>query len=295
MTAVATDAPAPSAGTGRPHEAGRPDRRTSTRSGFDRVTVEWVKLELMRVAYATRGGFLARRDPRAVLGWYLVCALAPWLTYSTPALAVFFVLALACALAARIGPLLLGLFTLGILGQAAYVLVLVFVLGGNAAAIDGLVQISLKLGAISLASMAAFVSLDPEKLSDGLQALRAPAVLGFGVSYGYRMVPLLIDEFQTIVDGHRLRGAPPRGHGFLGWQTAARIGRIAVQAFYPLILNTAQRTRTTVEALETRGFSPTGTDDPGRRLRLAHLRFTWADAALLLVTVATVVATLVLL
>ncbi|GAA1976749.1 energy-coupling factor transporter transmembrane component T [Isoptericola halotolerans] len=295
MTAVATDRPTLPTPADGPAAAERGGRRKSVRSGFDRVTVEWVKLELMRVAYATRGGFLARRDPRAVLGWYLVCAVVPWLTYSTPALAVFFVLALACALAARIGPLLLGLFTLGLLGQAAYVLVLVFVLGGNAAAIDGLLQISLKLGAISLASMAAFVSLDPEKLSDGLQALRAPAVLGFGVSYGYRMVPLLIDEFQTIVDGHRLRGAPPRGHGFLGWRTAVRIGTIAVQAFYPLILNTAKRTRTTVEALETRGFSPTGTDDPGRRLRLAHLRFTWADATLLLVTLGIGVSVLVLL
>lgn len=294
MTSVVTTPPRTTGADGRrdPRTTGR---KNSSRSGFDRVTVEWVKLELVRVAYATRGGFLARRDPRAVLGWYLVCALAPWLTYSTPALAVFFVLSLACALAARIGPLLLGLFSLGLLGQAAYVLVLVLVLGGSPAAVDGLVQISLKLGAISLVSMAAFVSLDPEKLSDGLQALRAPAVLGFGVSYGYRMVPMLIDEFQTIVDGHRMRGAPHCGHGFLGWRTAARVGRIAVQAFYPLILNTAQRTRTTVEALETRGFSLTGSDDPGRRLRLAHLRFTVADAALLLVTLTIVVATLVLL
>ncbi|WP_402373748.1 energy-coupling factor transporter transmembrane component T family protein [Isoptericola rhizosphaerae] len=294
MTSVVTTPPRTTGADGRrdPRTTGR---KNSSRSGFDRVTVEWVKLELVRVAYATRGGFLARRDPRAVLGWYLVCALAPWLTYSTPALAVFFVLSLACALAARIGPLLLGLFSLGLLGQAAYVLVLVLVLGGSPAAVDGLVQISLKLGAISLVSMAAFVSLDPEKLSDGLQALRAPAVLGFGVSYGYRMVPMLIDEFQTIVDGHRMRGAPHCGHGFLGWRTAARVGRIAVQAFYPLILNTAQRTRTTVEALETRGFSLTGSDDPGRRLRLAHLRFTVADAALLLVTLTIVVVTLAVL
>lgn len=34
-----------------------------------------------------------------------------------------------------------------------------------------------------------------------------------------------------------------------------RGARIAVQAFYPLVLNTAKRTRTTVEALETRGFT----------------------------------------
>lgn len=262
-----------------------------TRSGLDRASVEWVKLELMRVAYATRGGFFSRRDPRAVIGWYVLCAVAPWFTYSTTTLAILFTLGLGCALAARIGPLLLGLFALSILGQVFYLLVLVFFLGGNSSAIDGLTQISLKLATISLASMAAFVSLDPEKLSDGLLALRAPAMLGFGVSYGYRMVPLLIEEFQTIVDGHRLRGAPPRGHGFLGWRTAVRIGTIAVQAFYPLILNTAKRTRTTVEALETRGFSVAGmASSEGRRLRTAHLRYTWADGLMLAGTVLVIVA-----
>src|SRR5690606_13696457 len=90
MTSVVTTPPRTTGADGRrdPRTTGR---KNSSRSGFDRVTVEWVKLELVRVAYATRGGFLARRYPRAVLGWYLVCALAPWLTYSTPALAVFFV------------------------------------------------------------------------------------------------------------------------------------------------------------------------------------------------------------
>ncbi|WP_402462692.1 energy-coupling factor transporter transmembrane component T family protein [Isoptericola aurantiacus] len=289
MTTV--DVTAPPAGA----TSGAGSTTTRRRSGLDRMSVEWVKLELMRVAYATRGGFLARRDPRAVLGWYVLCALAPWFTYSTPILLALFVLALGCALAARIGPLLLGLFTLGLVGQAAYVLVLVLVLGGDTTALDGLLQISLKLGAVSLASMAAFVSLDPEKLSDGLQAMRAPAVLGFAISYGYRMVPLLIDEFHDIVDGHRLRGAPHRGHGFLGRRTIGRIGRIAVQAFYPLFLNTAQRTRTTVEAMETRGFTSAGPSAAGRRLRLAHLRWTVGDTLLIVATAATIAAVYTLL
>ncbi|MEQ6900768.1 energy-coupling factor transporter transmembrane component T [Nocardioides sp. YIM 152588] len=278
MTTIVDGAPAAAIEGGR--------RRT----GRDRASVEWVKVELMRVAYATRGGFLARRDPRAVLGWYVILAVAPWLTYSEPTLAILGVVALASALAARIGPLLLGLFLLGILGQLAYLGVMVLVFGGNASAVEGLLEVSLKLAIISLASMAAFVSLDPEKLADGLAALRAPAVLGFAVSYAYRMVPLLIDELQTIIDGHRLRGAPPAGHGFLGWRTMRRVGLVAVQSFYPLFLNTAKRTRTTVEALETRGFTLTGGASPeGRRLRLAGLRFTWADGLLLVLTLAVVV------
>ncbi|GAA2231260.1 energy-coupling factor transporter transmembrane component T [Promicromonospora sukumoe] len=290
MSTPATTAPGPAS----PAAAGSATASPSTakaRSGLDRASVEWVKLELMRVAYATRGGFLARRDPRAVIFWYVLCALAPWFTYDTTVLAILFAGALACALAARIGPLLLVLFTVGLVGQGLYLLVIALVLGGDPGAVDGLLQITLKLGTLSLASMAAFVSLDPEKLSDGLLALRAPAVVGFGVSYGYRMVPLLVDEFQTIVDGHRLRGAPHQGHGFLGYRTAARIGTIAVQSFYPLMLNTAKRTRTTVEALETRGFTVTGSaSTAGRSLRLAHLRLTWADGALLLVTAVVIVA-----
>src|SRR5699024_9641853 len=35
----------------------------------DVLSVEWVKLELIRTAYATRGGLFSVMDPRMVLGW----------------------------------------------------------------------------------------------------------------------------------------------------------------------------------------------------------------------------------
>src|SRR5699024_7247915 len=228
LTAYDPDSPASPSVNGKDGPTGR------KRKDRGRLSVEWVTLELMRVAYASRGGFLSRRDPRAVIIWYVICAIAPWLTYDLTVLTT--------------------LFVVGLITPRISVLVRVLILGGDVGALTGLLQTSLELGTVSLVSMAAFVSLDPEKLSDGFQALRVPAVVGFGVSYGYRMVPLLVTEFQTIVDGHRLRGAPPRGHGFLGWRTFARLGGIAVQSFYPLMLNTARRTRTTVEGLETRGF-----------------------------------------
>ncbi|GAA1869138.1 energy-coupling factor transporter transmembrane component T [Myceligenerans crystallogenes] len=254
----------------------------SARTGLDRSAVEWATLELMRVAYATRGGFLAVRDPRAVVWWYVIGAVVPWFTYDAGVLALLFGAALWAALAARIGPLLLGLFVLGILGDLVYLLVLLLVLREDPAAIGALVVPMLKLGTVSLVSMAAFASLDPEKISDALLAMRAPEIIGFAVSYGYRMIPVLVDEFRVIVDGHLLRGAPPRGPGFLGLRALVRVARILVRSFYPLILNTAKRTRTTVEALETRGFTATGAaSGAGRALRLAHLRFTPSDGVLL--------------
>ncbi|MGW6003506.1 energy-coupling factor transporter transmembrane component T family protein [Oerskovia enterophila] len=292
-TALSAEVPPcspPHGGSPAPVGGGRSRPSRLRRADSERLSLEWIKLELMRVAYATRGGFLARRDPRAVLFWYALCGLAPWFTYDLTVLAILFVIAAGTALAARIGPLLLGVFALGIAGQCLYLLALVWFLQGDATAIQGLAVITLKLGTVSLVSMAAFVSLDPEKLSDALLALHAPAMLGFGVSYGYRMLPLLIDEFHTIVDGHRLRGPRATRHGLLGWRTARRVSLVVVESFYPLMLNTAKRTRTTVEALETKGFTTERRDDAGRRIRLAHLTFGAGDVALLATSLVVVVA-----
>ena len=251
------------------------------RTTHDVLSVEWVKLELLRTAYATRGGLLSRMDPRAVLAWYALLALAPWFTHDATVLGLLFVFSVVMVVVSRVGPLVLGLFVVGLLTEGVYLAVAAWLFGGDLDTLRALAELTLKLGIVSMASMAAFVSLDPEKLSDALLALRAPAMLGFGVSYGYRMLPLLIDEFHTIVDGHRLRGPRPTRHGLLGWRTARRVSLIVVESFYPLMLNTAKRTRTTVEALETKGFTTERRDDAGRRIRLAHLRFGPGDAVLL--------------
>ncbi len=57
-----------------------------------------------------------------------------------------------------------------------------------------------------------------------------------------------------------------------------------VAAFYPLMLNTAKRTRTTVEALETKGFTYAAEHPAGRRIRLSHLRADRWDVLLIAVT-----------
>ncbi|WP_028649830.1 energy-coupling factor transporter transmembrane protein EcfT [Nocardiopsis sp. CNT312] len=260
------------------------------RKDRDKLSVEWVKLELLRTAYATRGGLLARRDPRFVIGWYLLLAVVPWFTHNLTVLAGLFAVCSAAVVLSRVGPLILGLFVIGFAAEGLYLFVAAWFFGGDTTTVLALVELTLKLSTISLASMAAFVSLDPEKLSDALLSLHAPAMLSFGVSYGYRMLPVLMEEFHTVVDGHRLRGAPLTSRGFLGWRVVDRTARTVVEAFYPLMLNTAKRTRTTVEALETKGFTYAGEHPDGRRIRLAYLRCDGKDVALLLVTLVLVVA-----
>src|SRR5699024_9181419 len=140
LTAYDPDSPASPSVNGKDGPTGR------KRKDRGRLSVEWVTLELMRVAYASRGGFLSRRDPRAVIIWYVICAIAPWLTYDLTVLTTLFALAAVAALSARIGPLLLGLFVVGLITQGIYVLVLVLILGGDVGALTGLLQTSLKLG-----------------------------------------------------------------------------------------------------------------------------------------------------
>ncbi|WP_017558507.1 energy-coupling factor transporter transmembrane component T family protein [Nocardiopsis baichengensis] len=254
------------------------------------LTVEWVKLELLRTAYATRGGMLARRDPRFVIGWYLVFAVVPWLTHNITVLLGLFAVCAAAVVLSRVGPLVLGLFLLGFVLESLYVLFAAWFFDGDAATALALAELTLKLATVSLASMAAFVSLDPERLSDALLSLHAPAMLSFGVSYGFRMLPVLMEEFHTVVDGYRLRAAPPGPRGVLGWRVVVRTGTTVVNAFYPLILNTAKRTRTTVEALETKGFTYASEHPDGRRIRLAYLAADRWDVLLIAVTLALVAA-----
>ena len=240
-----------------------------SRKTRDVLSVDWVRLELLRTAYSTRGGLFSRMDPRMVLAWYLVMAIAPWLTHDVTVLAMLFALGAISVVLARVGPLVLGLF----------------LFGGNLDTLAALAELNLKLGAVSMASMAAFVSLDPEKLSDALLWFRAPELLAFGVSYGYRMLPILVDEYVTVFEGQRLRHAPAERPGLLGWRVVWQWCVLAVAAFYPIMLNTAKNVRTTVEALETRGFTYGASNPVGRSLRLAYLRVAARDVAVVAATV----------
>ena len=184
----------------------------------DVLSVEWIKLELIRTAYSTRGGLFAAMDPRAVLVWYLLLALAPWFTHNLTTIGCLFALGVASVALARVGPLVLGLFVIGLGFELVYLVLAATVFGGDFSTFVALTEVTAKIGVVSLASLAAFVSLDPEKLSDALLALRCPASIAFAVSYGYRMMPILVEEFSTVMEGYRLRQAPPERGGLFGWR-----------------------------------------------------------------------------
>src|SRR5699024_915244 len=90
-------------------------------------------------------------------------------------------------------------------------------------------------------------------------------------------------------DNYRLRYAPPEKPGFLGYHTVVHWATMTIRSLYPIFLNTAPSVRTSVEALETRGFTYAPADKRRRDIRLAYLKISGLDIAVLALTLVGVV------
>ena len=130
-----------------------------------------------------------------------------------------------------------------------------------------------------------FFGLDPDRLSNGLLWYGCPERLSFSISYSYRMLPMLMEEFQNVLLSYRLRGNPP-AHDTLMGKVRYLIYQVKVimHAFYPLMLNTAKRSRTTVEALELRGYRYAASSKAVKKIKLASLKVTYNDLLFLAVS-----------
>lgn len=112
-----------------------------------------------------------------------------------------------------------------------------------------------------------------------------PERLSFSISYAYRMLPMLMEEFQNVLLSYRLRGNPPSSDTFIGkikyliYQI-----KVIIHAFYPLMLNTAKRSRTTVEALEIKGYRYAAVSKEVRKMKLSSLKVTYNDQIFLAVS-----------
>ncbi|ANY65567.1 cobalt transporter [Paenibacillus sp. BIHB 4019] len=239
---------------------------------IDKLSVEQIKIELMRTAFGRQSTFLSRFDPRILIIWYSFFAIAPWFIHNKFILLGLLVPIVALTLSSKVSPLVLIIMGIGLISEISYILLGSLLFGGSLASFWPLMTLTLKILLISLASIAVFSSMDPEKLSDALLSLGMPAQFSFGVSYGYRMLPILIEEYHNIIHSFRLRGRSPQRKGIFGWRSLVYLATISVRAFYPLILNTAKRTRTTVEALEVRGFTYSLVSPDAKKLKLAYLR-----------------------
>lgn len=248
---------------------------------FNKLSLENIKLELLRTAFGNRETFLSRFDPRILMIWYLVFALVPWFIYDRIVLTALFLFVAAIAAISQVSWFIIFMLYVGVATEIICYALMAYFLGGGMEAFLALIVLTLKLVTISLASVAIFNNMDPERLSDALLSWGVPGQITFTVSYGYRMVPVLIEEYNNIINSYRLRGKAPEKKGFLYWRQLFYMLKIAVNAFYPLVFNTAKRTRTTVEALEVRGFSYALHNKEAKKLKLAYLKIGLKDIAFL--------------
>ena len=245
---------------------------------LDKFSMDFLRSQVLKNAYGNDDTVIAGLDPRILLAWYLFFAIVPWFADDIPFLLGCFLLVMVTTVLARVAGLVLFLFVLGIFTQTGYLLIFTLLFGGDASSVAPLLVLTLKVATVSLASVTVFSGLDPDRLSNGLMWYGCPERLSFSISYAYRMLPILMEEFQNVLLSYRLRGNPP-AHD----TTAGKIRylvyqvRIIIQSFYPLMLNTAKRSRTTVEALELRGYRSAQSSRQVRRMKLASLKVTLND------------------
>ncbi|WP_136689300.1 energy-coupling factor transporter transmembrane component T family protein [Halorhabdus amylolytica] len=242
----------------------------STQNGW--LSIDRVRVELMRIAHSDDDAFLNTLDPRVLLGWYVVFVSVPWMFYDTLVLGALLAFMGVLVVVSRVNRILLAVLVFGMVSNLAFFGVVVWATGGDAVgAVRALVPYNLKLASISLASVAVFTTMTPSRLSKGLLSLGVPRKFTFSLAYGYRMLPVLLEEYRDIVHAIRLRSRGPARDGVLRWRHWWHLLWIGVRAFYPLIFDVAKRSRVTVEAMETRGFSRSLGDPSSRRLRFETL------------------------
>ena len=262
---------------------------------LDKFSMDFLRNQVLKNAYGNNDTVIAARDPRVLLVWYLFFGLVPWFVQDTTFLLGCFVLVMITTLLARVAGLVLLLFAVGVFSQTGYLLLATWLFGGDASAIAPLLVLTLKVATISLASVTVFSGLDPDRLANGLMWYGCPERLSFSISYAYRILPMLMEEFQNVLLSYRLRGNPPAHDTLTGKiRYLAYQVKIIMAAFYPLMLNTAKRSRTTVEALELRGYRYAAQNKTVRRIKLAGLHLTWDDGIFAAVSVLWVAVTVLL-
>ena len=245
---------------------------------LDKFSMDFLRNQVLKNAYGNDDTPIAALDPRVLLVWYLFFGLVPWFVNDLPFLLGCFVLVTITTLLAKVAGLVLFLFGLGVFSQTGYLFLVTLLFGGNASAVAPLLVLTLKVATISLASITVFSGLDPDRLSNGLMWFGCPERLSFSISYAYRMLPMLMEEFQNVLLSFRLRGNPPAHETIWGKiRYLAYQIKVVIRAFYPLMLNTAKRSRTTVEALELRGYRYAAVNKEVKKIKFSTLQIRYDD------------------
>lgn len=252
---------------------------------LDKLSMDFLRNQVLKNAYGNDDTFIAALDPRLLFIWYVFFALVPWFVDDLIFLLGCFILVAVTTVMAKVAGLVLLLFGVGVFSQTGYLFLASLLFGGNGETVAPLLVLTLKVATVSLASITVFSGLDPDRLSNGLMWYGCPEKLSFSISYAYRMLPMLMEEFQNVLLSYRLRGNAPDSSTLTGkiryliYQI-----KVIIHSFYPLMLNMAKRSRTTVEALELKGYRYAAVNKEVKKMKLAALKITCDDLLFLAIS-----------
>lgn len=239
---------------------------------MDKVSIDFLRNQVLRNAYGNDDTPIAKLDPRVLIVWYLFFGLVPWFLSDVTVLLGLFLFCAVTTRLARVAPLVLFVFALGVFSQTGYLFIVALFFGGSVETLVPLLVLTLKVTTCSLASITVFSGLDPDRLSNGLLWFGCPERLSFSISFAYRILPIMFEELQNILLSFRLRGQAPAHETLMGklrWLVYQV--KTIVQSFYPLMLNMAKRSRTTVEALELKGYRYASSNMDVLKIKLSSL------------------------
>ena len=216
-------------------------------------------------------------DPRTKLALSLCASLAVMLTLEK--LAAFMVLYVVLLLWARLLP-----DAARQVWRLKWVLIVLFAVDWIFVSLDLAVIVTLRLILLAGAFALFFATTTPSELRLALEWLRVPYRYAFSISLAFQSVGLLDDEWRSIREAQRARGAWSQP---TGWRDVAARVRDLVALAVPAVVLTTKRAWAMNEAAYARGF-----DSPQRR-SFRRLALGWLDWLLLAGTLA-VAATLIL-
>lgn len=208
---------------------------------------------------------LRRVDPRTKLALSLCASLAVML--SLEKLAVFMVLYFFLLFWARLLP-----EAARQVWRLKWVLLVLFVVDWIFVSLDLALIITLRLVLLAGAFSLFFATTTPAELRLALEWMRVPHRYAFSISLAFQSVGLLDDEWRSIREAQRARGAWSQP---TGWRDLVATVRDLVSLAVPAVVMTTKRAWAMTEAAYARGF-----DSPMRR-PYRQLAMGWLDGALL--------------
>ncbi len=160
-----------------------------------------------------------------------------------------------------------------LLWRLKWILLILFIVDWVLVSFDLAVLVSLRILLLSASFALVFATTTPSEFRLALEWLRLPYRYAFSVGVAVQSLALIEQEWRTIIEAQRARGAwsPPSG-----WRRLVESVRDAVALAVPAVVMTVHRAWSMTEAAYARGF-----DAPGRK-SFRQLRMGWLDWALLL-------------